>query len=114
MRDPVDIGHVPKVFAVVVCMNEREDVIRCVRSLLETEYPGIRVIVVDNASTDGSVEALRAEYPSMQILRNERNVGYAAGANCGIRVALEQGAEYVLVSNSDIVVDRHFLALVIG
>jgi GT2 family glycosyltransferase len=65
--------------------------------------------LVDNASSDGSGSDLGRTFPSIQLLRQGSNTGYAGGNNAGIRFALSQGAEYILVLNNDVVVDPHFL-----
>jgi GT2 family glycosyltransferase len=90
-------------------MNHREDLSRCVRSFLDAGYPNVRITVVDNASTDGSADALIENFPSIEVIRNSRNLGYAAGCNCGIRKLLAGGSDYILISNPDILVEKGFL-----
>lgn len=87
-----------KVAAVVLSWNGREDTLACLRSL---EGEDVEVIVVDNASNDGSADAVKGA----EVIRNERNLGYAGGMNVGIRRALEQGADAVLLLNNDVEVD---------
>jgi GT2 family glycosyltransferase len=58
-------------------------------------------MVLDNASIDGSVEAIAAAYPDVQVVRLAENHGYAGNNNVGIRLALEQGADWVFVLNED-------------
>jgi GT2 family glycosyltransferase len=87
-----------KVSAVVLSWNGREDTLACLRSL---EGEDIDVIVVDNASVDGIAEAIRGA----EVIRNERNIGYAGGMNVGIRRALERGADAVLLLNNDVEVE---------
>ena len=101
--------HQPLVFAVVLSTNETEDAEKCIRSLLKTEYPNLKIILVDNASTDGGSAMLQGLFPEMKVIIRTTNEGYAAGNNTGIRAALEQKADYVLVSNSDIIVEKNFL-----
>jgi GT2 family glycosyltransferase len=88
------------VAAVVLSWNGREDTLACLRSL---EGEGAAVIVVDNASEDGSAEA--AARTGAEVIRNERNLGYAGGMNVGIRAALERGADAVLLLNNDVEVE---------
>lgn len=83
-----------KVTAVVLSWNGREDTLACLRSL---EGEGVETIVVDNASEDGTAEAVTGA----EVIRNERNLGYAGGMNVGIRRALERGSEAVLLLNND-------------
>ena len=84
-----------KVAAIVLSWNGREDTLACLRSL---ESEPVDVIVVDNASTDGSADAVSG----VEVIRNDRNLGYAGGMNAGIRRALEQGADAVLLLNNDV------------
>jgi GT2 family glycosyltransferase len=96
------------VAAVVLSWNRRDDTLACLRSL--AAEPDLRVIVVDNASTDGTVEAVRAEFPDAELIVNDANLGFSAGNNVGIRRALELGADWVLVLNNDVEVEARFLA----
>ncbi|MEM2990371.1 MAG: glycosyltransferase family 2 protein [Halobacteria archaeon] len=105
--------RLPLVYVVVLNWNRKDDTIECVGSLLEMDYPNFRIVVVDNGSDDGSVEALKARFPALEVLVNSENLGYAAGNNVGIRFALQQGAEYVLILNNDTVVDQYLLTRLI-
>ena len=98
-----------QVTAVVLNWNAPDDTIRCVQSLRDSGYSGLDVVIVDNASTDDSVARFRAELPDVTLLTRATNGGYAAGNNEGIKHALAQGADYVLVLNNDVVVTRGFL-----
>lgn len=93
-----------KVVAVVLNWKRAEDTITCIRSLIETS-PETGIIVVDNASGDGSAEKIRAAFPGIALIQNERNLGYAGGNDTGIRAALDQGADAVLLLNNDIIVE---------
>lgn len=100
-----------RVFAVVVNWNGGEDNLACVRSLLDQGLPPAQVVFVDNASRDGSTEAVEAAHPGLTVLRNERNLGYGHGNNRGIEAALEAGAEAVFLANNDLVLPPGALAL---
>lgn len=97
------------VAAVVLSWNRREDTLACLRSLAAVEEPALQTILVDNASSDGTVEAVRAEFPEVEVLVNDANLGFAEGNNVGIRHALEGGAAWVLTLNNDVEVDPGFL-----
>ncbi len=99
----------PEVAAVVLSWNGREDTLACLRSLAAVEGTGLATILVDNASTDGTVEAVLAEFPEVEVLVNDANLGFAEGNNVGIRHALEGDAGWVLVLNNDVEVDPGFL-----
>lgn len=77
----------------------------CVRSLLASAYSPIAIFVVDNASTDGSVEYLRSQFPQITILENPENLGVTGGRNCGFRAVCQQGMDYVLSLDNDVHID---------
>jgi GT2 family glycosyltransferase len=95
----------PRVFTVVLNSNRRTDTLECLASLSRLAYPNHAVVVLDNASTDGSVEAIAAAFPSVQVMPLTENKGYAGNNNVGIRAALEQGADWVFVLNEDTILD---------
>jgi len=90
-----------KVISVILNTNRRQDTLAALESLQQNEYPNHEIIVLDNASSDGSVEAIRSAYPLVQIIEIKQNLGYAGNNNVGIRAALQAGAEWVLVLNED-------------
>jgi hypothetical protein len=94
-----------KVFVVILNWNLKDDTISCVESVLRGRYAQQRVVVVDNGSQDGSVLALASRFgETIDLLANEENVGFARGVNVGIRHALAQGADWVLLLNNDTVI----------
>lgn len=95
----------PLVYAVVVSWDLREDTVECISSLTESNYSNLRILLVDNGSTDGTPEAVATNFPDVEILVNDSNLGYASGSNRGIRYALAHSAEYVFLLNNDTVVD---------
>lgn len=88
-----------RVAAVVVNYNAGEALTGCVASVAAEEVE--EIVVVDNASSDGSTEAAAASFPDVLVVRPGRNLGYGAGANRG---AAETSAPYVIVCNPDLVV----------
>jgi GT2 family glycosyltransferase len=98
----------PMVAIVVLNWNGADDTIACLHSL-ETELsPSIRVLVVDNGSTDGSVERIRDIFPETELLTLPQNIGYAGGNNAGFRRVVERQAEFVIFLNNDTIVERGF------
>jgi N-acetylglucosaminyl-diphospho-decaprenol L-rhamnosyltransferase len=90
---------VSEMAVVVVNYNAGASVLDCLRAVA-AESPA-EILVVDNASTDGSVERIAQEHPDMRLVRNTRNTGFAAAANQGIR---ETRAESVFLLNPDAIV----------
>ncbi len=99
----------PAVWIVVLNWNRPQDTLACVSSLRELDYPSFRILVVDNGSTDDSVELFQ-ELPGVELLVNEENLGFAAGNNQGIQYALDHGADYVLLLNNDTTVSPPLLS----
>ena len=98
-----------KITVVVLNWNSHKMTAECIRSLRATEGPDFEILVVDNGSTDGSVEILPQEFPQITILPQGRNLGFAAGCNVGMRHALASAAEYVLLLNNDTFVAPEFI-----
>ncbi len=99
----------PLIYIIVLNYNRKGDTLECLDSLFRMDYPNYKVLVVDNASSDGTADAVRKAYPGAEVLENEKNLMYAGGNNEGIRFALARGAEWVLLLNNDTVVDRRLL-----
>ena len=97
------------VVVVVLSWNGREDTLGCLRSLDQVSYSRLDVVVVDNASSDGSQEAIAAAHPDAALVRLESNRGFAGGMNAGIEAALARGADQVMLLNNDTVVEPGFL-----
>jgi GT2 family glycosyltransferase len=85
----------PLVYAVTLNWNRCDDTLECLDSLADQTYPRLRLVVVDNGSSDDSVARLQRAFPQVTLLVNPRNVGFAAGANRGIRHALQAGGDLV-------------------
>ena len=94
---------------VILNWNSGEMTAECVRSLMKMKARDYEVIVVDNGSKDGSVEYLKKQFPQITVLPQDHNLGFAAGCNVGMKLALERRATYVLPLNNDTVVDAGFL-----
>lgn len=92
----------PSVVAVVLNWNNYEDTAMCLEDLSSLSYPHLDVLVVDNGSTDGSIDKLEQEFSSPEVLRNGENLGFAGGMNVGISTALDKDADYIWLLNNDI------------
>jgi N-acetylglucosaminyl-diphospho-decaprenol L-rhamnosyltransferase len=96
---------------VVVNWNGGELLHACLRSLVEDAAEGTELLLVDNASTDGSADAAEEAFPGVQVLRRAGNGGFAAGANAGIRAAR---GEFVVLVNNDARVRPGYLAAIVA
>jgi hypothetical protein len=77
------------------------------------DYPACDLVVVDNGSSDGSQAAIAQAFPRVTVLRSERNLGPAGGANLGFRWGLERRHDYLLILNNDIEVAPDFLSALV-
>lgn len=102
----LSVKDLPLVTMLVPNYNGEKYLKSCLNSLLATDYPNFRVIVVDNGSTDNSVEFIKKNYPTVRMIRNNENLGYARAIN----VAMESvESEYVVFLNNDIIVESNWL-----
>lgn len=95
----------PLVFIVILNTNRRDDTLACLDSLSKSIYQNLRILVLDNKSTDGSVEAIQSAFPNVQIINLSQNLGYAGNNNIGIEEAIKRGADWILVLNEDTILD---------
>jgi GT2 family glycosyltransferase len=104
----------PRVAVVLINFNSPDLTAACLESLQRSSYPSQELIVVDNGSTDASVAALTARFPHVTVLPQERNIGFAAGNNAGIALALRRDAAFVWILNNDTVVHEDCLSRLVS
>lgn len=97
------------VFIIILNWNNFPDTDNCIKSLIEQNDSRIRIIVVDNYSDDDSATKLKSKYPDIKLIVSKQNLGYAGGMNLGIKFSLENNADYIVVSNNDIIYPQNFL-----
>lgn len=101
----------PKLLVVVINWNGQQELIDCLSSLRSTSEPGHSdVLVLDNASTCGSLPHTQAEFPEFHFLLLKENLFWAGGNNRAIEWALARDYEWIVLSNSDIIVDHRWLS----
>lgn len=102
-----------QVTIVVLNWNGIADTLDCIQSLRKLDYPNYEVVIVDNGSTDNSVETIKADFPNLTLIEVRKNLGYTGGNNRGLRYALQRGADYILLLNNDTEVAPDFLSLLV-
>lgn len=107
-------GKTPRVTTIILNWNGLRDTLECIESVKNLEYPAMQVLVVDNGSTDGSPSVIRERYPSITLLRNEKNIGFAGGNNLGMEKALEMGTDYLWLLNNDTVLEKDTLGKIVA
>ncbi len=100
---------IPKVFVLILNWNGKAHLTYCLPSVTHTDYDNLEIVVIDNASSDGSVEWVRAHFPTVTVIETGFNWGYAGGNNVGMRYALANHADYVVLLNNDTEVDPHWI-----
>jgi len=90
----------------ILTRGSREKVIPCLQSLFEqtSDHDKMDVVVVDNHSQDGTVEALRAQFPTVRIIANSANLGYSKAVNQGLKAL--KARYYVLLNPDTVILDR--------
>lgn len=91
---------------ILVNYNGIQDLEGCLTSIQNQTYARTEIILVDNASTDGSVAFVKQNYPGVNLIALDKNLGYAYGNNVGVQHAT---GRYVVISNVDVEVDRFWL-----
>jgi len=110
MDSQPDPAAMPLVYIVMLNWNDASNSLACLESIARLEYSNIRVVVVDNGSSDGSDGEIRRRFPHLHLIVNVRNLGFAGGVNVGLEYAFRQGAKYLLLVNNDTLLDPHMLS----
>jgi GT2 family glycosyltransferase len=105
----MNLSTLPQVVVIVLNWNGADDTLECLASLKKSSYPHVKILVVDNGSTDNSVELLRNAYPDLWLIKTGANLGFAGGNNVGIRAALAGGCDVVVLLNNDTTVAPDWL-----
>lgn len=96
----------PLVSVVILNWNGGDEVIECLRCIFEQTYSNIELVIVDNGSTDGSIERIKAMHPEVMIIQNTDNLGYARGMNVGIR---HVSGKFVVLLNQDAALEKSYI-----
>lgn len=103
-----------KVSIVIVNYNGLEHNEECINSIINSSYENIEIIIVDNQSTDGSVEMIEKLFAGRVIvIKNEENSGFAGGTNIGISYAMNHECDYVLLLNNDTIIDKYMISCMV-
>lgn len=99
----------PKISIILLHWKDYNSTKKCINSILNSIYSNYEIIIVDNFSNDGSVELLKSEYSNAIFIYNEDNYGFSKGVNQGLKYAFNNGSEWFLILNNDMIVDPYFL-----
>ena len=90
----------PKIYIIIVTYNAMKWAERCFSSLKISSFP-VSTIVVDNGSTDGTQDFIKANFPEIDFIESEKNLGFGLGNNLGIEKAYKNGADFIYLMNQD-------------
>ncbi|GGO20000.1 glycosyltransferase family 2 protein [Deinococcus humi] len=91
----------PFVSIIMLNWNGWEYTIECLRSLERITYKNYKIVLIDNASTDSSIERIKSLFPNLEIIKSSSNLGFGGGNNIGIRRSIEDNSDYVWLLNND-------------
>lgn len=91
---------------IILNWNGKKMTEKCLNSLIPQINKNFEIIIVDNASADGSPKYLRKKFPKIKLVQSKKNLGYAGGNNLGVKNAK---GDYYLILNNDLIVDKNFL-----
>lgn len=103
------LSNYPFVILAIIYTNEKEWLDNCLSSLLATDYPDFKIIAIDNASKDGSTQFIRDKFSGIEVIVNNRNIGFTRAVNMAINIAIERNAKYLVTLNPDIKVTADWL-----
>ncbi|MFH0997445.1 MAG: glycosyltransferase family 2 protein [Pseudomonadota bacterium] len=105
----------PRVLVIIVTFNKKEYVSNLIDSLRTIEYRNYDIVLVDNASNDGTAEFLAANFPDLHVIRNSENTGGSGGFNTGFHFAFQQeGYDYLWLLDNDVEVSKNALSRLVA
>lgn len=104
----------PLVYTLVLNYCSFEEAVGCVEALNQSQYRDNRIVIIDNASPDGSGKKLQTQFPKIEYLQTPKNFGYAGGNNYGIAHALKNNADFVFIINPDIRIETNTQMLLVN
>ncbi len=98
----METKQTPAVTVVTPIYNGIEHTIPYLRSLKKVKYSYLEIVIVDDGSTDGSAEKIRAEFPDVVVLQGDGSLWWSGATNLGVKYALEHNADYIYTVNNDV------------
>jgi Predicted glycosyltransferases len=102
-----------KVLVSIINWNGSKKTRKCIESLYTSDYTNYDVLVIDNASTDNSLQELKNLYPNLIFIESKTNTGFAGGQNKGINFAIDNSYDYIWILNNDTVMNENTLSILV-
>lgn len=100
-----------KIYIILLNYNSADDTIECIESIRENETKlNYEIVVVDNKSQDNSIQKLE-KINNIKLIKSDENNGFASGNNIGIKYAIENGAQYILLLNNDTIIEKNAISI---
>lgn len=103
------LTHKQKICIIVLNWNGKEDTLECLQSLSELSYSNYQVVVIGNGSSDGSIAAINAQFPSIDIIATGKSLGFSGDNNASIKGVLNNNFDYIFLLNIDTIVNNQLL-----
>jgi GT2 family glycosyltransferase len=104
------LAAISRVIAVVLAWNHLEDTLECLESLVKSDSSQAAFSLVDNASSDDTLQVVAERFPEVELIHSDQNLGVSGGYNLGMQCAVEKGYEFILTANNDIQVHPEMIA----
>jgi len=100
--------NIPSISVLIVSYNVKQYLLQCIDSIFQSDFQGkIEIVIVDNHSFDGSTAAIKKQYPNVNILQNDENIGFGKAINQAAKVI---NGEYVLILNPDTIIQENTIS----
>jgi len=99
----------PSVYIIIINWNGLKDTLECLDSLGKISYPNYKIVVIDNGSKKNQADKIKSRFPNIELIKNKKNRGFVIANNQGIKKALNNNANYVLLLNNDTIAKSNFL-----
>ena len=101
--------NLPLVHIIILNWNGLNDTSECLASIKKLTYPNVHVQVIDNASKNGEAEIIEKRFPEVEVLKQTENLGFCGGCNAGMKKALAENADFVMLLNNDAIVSPNLI-----
>jgi GT2 family glycosyltransferase len=100
----------PFVYIIIITYNGSKYIINLLNSIFQSSFNSFTVLLVDNDSKDNTIIDVKKNFPTCKIIENKSNIGFAGGCNIGLKKAIEDSAEFILILNQDCLVQKNTLS----